>query len=65
MLDVTDSTGIEAAAKSVEQALGPAGLGGLVNNAGVGMTAVQEFIDLDELRRQLEVSRAETPRCRS
>ncbi len=56
MLDVTDATGIEAAAKSVEQALGAAGLGGLVNNAGVGVTAVQEFIDLDELRRQLEVN---------
>jgi NAD(P)-dependent dehydrogenase (short-subunit alcohol dehydrogenase family) len=55
-LDVTDAAGIDAAAKSVEQALEGAGLGGIVNNAGIGVAAPLEFIDLDELRRQLEIN---------
>src|SRR5262249_41443235 len=55
-VDVTDRGSIESAARQVEGALGGAGLRGLVNNAGIGIGAPLEFIDLDELRRQLEVN---------
>jgi NAD(P)-dependent dehydrogenase (short-subunit alcohol dehydrogenase family) len=56
LLDVTDAAAIAAAAKHVEAALGGAGLGGLVNNAGIGIGGPLEFLELDELRRQLEVN---------
>jgi NAD(P)-dependent dehydrogenase (short-subunit alcohol dehydrogenase family) len=55
-VDVTDRGSIESAAREVEAALGGEGLRGLVNNAGIGIGAPLEFIDLDELRRQLEVN---------
>jgi NAD(P)-dependent dehydrogenase (short-subunit alcohol dehydrogenase family) len=55
-LDVTDAAGIEAAAKSVEAALAGAGIRGLVNNAGIAVGAVLEFVDVEDLRRQLEVN---------
>jgi NAD(P)-dependent dehydrogenase (short-subunit alcohol dehydrogenase family) len=55
-LDVTDRQSIARAAREVEAALGGEGLLGLVNNAGIGIGAPLEFIDLDELRRQLEVN---------
>jgi NAD(P)-dependent dehydrogenase (short-subunit alcohol dehydrogenase family) len=56
ILDVTEELSIEAAARTVASAVGEGGLGGLVNNAGINLPAVQEFIDLDDLRRQLEVN---------
>ena len=56
LLDVTDPGAIEAAAKRVDVEVGDAGLGGLVNNAGIGIGAPIEFLDLDELRRQLDVN---------
>lgn len=56
ILDVTDRAGIEAAASRVEQAVGEAGLAGLVNNAGVAVGAVLEFLEPDDLRRQFEVN---------
>jgi NAD(P)-dependent dehydrogenase (short-subunit alcohol dehydrogenase family) len=56
MLDVTDADSIEAAARSVESAAGDAGLHGVINNAGIGMGAVEEFVDLDEMRRLFEVN---------
>jgi NAD(P)-dependent dehydrogenase (short-subunit alcohol dehydrogenase family) len=55
-LDVTRPESLEAARERVAAALGDAGLGGLVNNAGISVPAVLEFLDLDELRRQLEVN---------
>jgi NAD(P)-dependent dehydrogenase (short-subunit alcohol dehydrogenase family) len=55
-LDVTDRQSIARAAREVEAALDGEGLLGLVNNAGIGIGAPLEFIDLDELRRQLEVN---------
>ncbi len=56
LLDVTRLESLEAAARRVGEAVGPAGLGGLVNNAGISVPAVLEFLDPDELRRQLEVN---------
>ena len=55
IIDVTDQGSIAAAAERVE-AESAAGLGALVNNAGVAYTGPLEFVPLDELRNQLEVN---------
>ncbi len=55
-LDVVDGRSIEASRKKVEEALGDGGLAGLVNNAGISVGGPYEFLDLDELRRGLEVN---------
>ena len=55
-LDVTESAAIAQAARSVEAALGDAGLAGLVNNAGVTVDVPLECVDIDAVRRQLEVN---------
>src|SRR5687768_18419183 len=51
-LDVTDQDSIAAA----KAELGERGLHGLVNNAGVAISAPIELVPLDELRRQLEIN---------
>jgi NAD(P)-dependent dehydrogenase (short-subunit alcohol dehydrogenase family) len=56
LLEVTDVASIEAAAKEVAAAVGADGIGGLVNNAGIGIGGPLEYLPLDELRRQLEVN---------
>ncbi len=55
-LDVTDSGQIESARAEVAEAIGEAGLVGLVNNAGVGAGGPLEFMPLEELRSILEVN---------
>jgi NAD(P)-dependent dehydrogenase (short-subunit alcohol dehydrogenase family) len=55
-LDVTDESSIAAAASQVAEEVGPAGLAGLVNNAGIAVSGPLEFMPLDELRRQLDVN---------
>jgi NAD(P)-dependent dehydrogenase (short-subunit alcohol dehydrogenase family) len=55
-IDVTDTEAIAAAVAHVEQSVGPGGLAGLVNNAGVGAPWPMELIPLDEFRNQLEVN---------
>ena len=50
-VDVTDAASIEAAAAEVGDRLD-----GLVNNAGVAVTAPLELIPIDELRRQMEIN---------
>jgi NAD(P)-dependent dehydrogenase (short-subunit alcohol dehydrogenase family) len=55
-LDVTDAAQVEAAAREVGEAVGDRGLAGLVNNAGIAVSAPLEFIPIDELRHQLEVN---------
>jgi NAD(P)-dependent dehydrogenase (short-subunit alcohol dehydrogenase family) len=52
MLDVTDPEQIASAAEAV----GDAGLDGLVNNAGVAIPSPLETIPIDEFRRQVEVN---------
>ena len=56
MLDVTNEAQIEAAAKVVADAVGEAGLAGLVNNAGISVPGPLEFLPIEDLRWQLEVN---------
>jgi NAD(P)-dependent dehydrogenase (short-subunit alcohol dehydrogenase family) len=55
ILDVTESESIASAMRVVDEA-SPAGLAGLVNNAGVSVGGPLEFVAMDEWRRQLEVN---------
>ncbi|MGD1157325.1 MAG: SDR family oxidoreductase, partial [Terriglobia bacterium] len=55
-LDVSDETEVEQAARNVTEALRGEGLAGLVNNAGIVVAGMLEFLPLDALRRQLEVN---------
>jgi NAD(P)-dependent dehydrogenase (short-subunit alcohol dehydrogenase family) len=55
-LDITDATEVVEATRTVEEAVGDSGLAGLVNNAGIVVSSMLEFLPLDELRRQLEVN---------
>ncbi len=56
LLDVSDPASIAAAVALVTDSVGPDGLAGLVNNAGIAMTWPMEAVPLDELRRQFEVN---------
>ncbi len=56
LLDVTDADSIARAAETVARALGPTGLAGLVNNAGIAVPGPIEAVPLVEARRQLEVN---------
>jgi NAD(P)-dependent dehydrogenase (short-subunit alcohol dehydrogenase family) len=56
LLDVTDEHSIADAVSLVRQTVGEAGLVGLVNNAGVAVTAPMEVVPLEELRRQFEIN---------
>jgi NAD(P)-dependent dehydrogenase (short-subunit alcohol dehydrogenase family) len=56
LLDVTDAGAIARARDTVERELGSEPLAGVVNNAGVGSGGPIEAIDMDELRRALEVN---------
>jgi NAD(P)-dependent dehydrogenase (short-subunit alcohol dehydrogenase family) len=51
-LDVTDQASIDSARAE----LGDAPLAGLVNNAGIAISAPLEFVPIEELRTQLEVN---------
>lgn len=55
-LDVTDQGQIEAAAKTIQEAVGERGLRGLVNNAGIGRGGPIEYLDGAEWRYQFEVN---------
>lgn len=56
MLDVTDARSIQIAAALVEEQVGAAGLCGLVNNAGVGVSCPLEYLPIEDLRQQFEVN---------
>ncbi len=53
---MTDGASIAQAADAVLETVGDRGVAGLVNNAGVVVPGPLEFLDLGELRRQLEVN---------
>ena len=55
-IDVTDEASIEAAERAVAEQIGDRGLAGLVNNAGVAVPGPVELLELDDLRRQLEIN---------
>ena len=55
-LDISDEMEVGQAARNVIEALGGGGLAGLVNNAGIVVGGMLEFLPLEALRRQLEVN---------
>ena len=55
-MDVTAEASMAAAAHTVAQVVGEAGLAGLVNNAGIGVSGPIEYITADDLRRQFEIN---------
>jgi NAD(P)-dependent dehydrogenase (short-subunit alcohol dehydrogenase family) len=55
-LDVTDAAQIEAVAERIEASTGPAGLSGLVNNAGISLPSPLETMPIEDFRRQIEVN---------
>ncbi|MGH2978967.1 MAG: SDR family oxidoreductase [Solirubrobacterales bacterium] len=55
-IDVTDADSIAAARDRVTEAVGGAGLAGLVNNAGIAVPGPLEHLPIDEFRRQMEVN---------
>jgi len=56
ILDVTDADAITRARETVDAALGDEPLAGVVNNAGVGSGGPIEALDIDDLRRTLEIN---------
>ena len=55
-LDVTDEGAIAETAARVNEAVGEAGLGGLVNNAGITVQGPLEYLPVDDLRKQFDVN---------
>jgi NAD(P)-dependent dehydrogenase (short-subunit alcohol dehydrogenase family) len=56
LIDVTNQSQIDAAVKTVGDAVGASGLQGVVNNAGVSVNGPLEYLTSDDLRKQLEVN---------
>jgi NAD(P)-dependent dehydrogenase (short-subunit alcohol dehydrogenase family) len=56
LLDVTDTGQITAAARTIAEHTGDAGLAGLVNNAGIGVFGPLELIGVEAFRQQLEIN---------
>jgi len=56
LLDVTDAAAIESTRTRIEALLGADGLNGLVNNAGIAVAGPLEYLEIDALRRQLDVN---------
>lgn len=56
LLDVTDGASIEQARQAVAGLVGPRGLAGLVNNAGIAVAGPLEAVPIADLRRQFEVN---------
>jgi len=55
-LDVTHPESIAGASREVWDAVGEAGIAGLVNNAGIATVGPIEYEPLDEIRHELEVN---------
>lgn len=56
ILDVTSPVQIASAAEYVRSITGEAGLGALVNNAGIAVQGPLEIVPIEDLRRQFEVN---------
>jgi NAD(P)-dependent dehydrogenase (short-subunit alcohol dehydrogenase family) len=56
MLDVTEAGQITAAAERIDEAVGEAGLDGLVNNAGIAVPSPLETLPIEDFRRQVDVN---------
>ncbi|MFZ2547773.1 MAG: SDR family oxidoreductase [Candidatus Microthrix subdominans] len=56
MADVTDPDQIGATMAAIDDEVGPAGLDGLVNNAGIVVGGPVEYVPLSEWRTQFEVN---------
>lgn len=56
LLDVTDDGEVAAAVGRIDRAVGPGGLAGVVNNAGISVAGPVEFVPVDHWRRQFEVN---------
>lgn len=56
LADVTDPDQIGASMAAIDDDVGPAGLDGLVNNAGIAVGGPVEFVPLSEWRNQFEVN---------
>jgi NAD(P)-dependent dehydrogenase (short-subunit alcohol dehydrogenase family) len=56
ILDVTEAAAVAEAKQTVGEAVGDAGLDGLVNNAGIPYGGPVEFLDLEHLRHTFEVN---------
>lgn len=54
--DVTDADQVSSTVASIDEEVGPAGLDGLVNNAGIAIGGPVEFVSLSEWRRQFDVN---------
>jgi NAD(P)-dependent dehydrogenase (short-subunit alcohol dehydrogenase family) len=56
LFDITDAAAVKRGADQVAAVLGSETLLGLVNNAGIAVPGPLLFLDIDELRHQLEVN---------
>ncbi len=56
IFDVTDDAAIRAAAEEVKGALAGKTLGALVNNAGIAVAGPAAYINLDEVKRQMDIN---------
>jgi NAD(P)-dependent dehydrogenase (short-subunit alcohol dehydrogenase family) len=56
LIDVTDAASIAQAVARVQASVGAAGLAGLVNNAGIGVSGPIEYLPLDDLHMQFDVN---------
>ena len=56
MFDVTDDGAIRREAQKVDAALAGKTLGALVNNAGVAVAGPVGYLDLDDLKRQMDIN---------
>jgi len=55
-MDVTDPNSVAAAAATVDDYVGRAGIAALINNAGIGVTAPVECVHLEDLQRIFAVN---------
>ncbi len=56
LIDVTDASSIAQAAARVQASVGSAGLAGLVNNAGIGVSGPVEYLPLEDLHMRFDVN---------